>query len=329
MKILIYTGLLKIVNKSGVGEAVRHQKRVLELLNLPCTSDIRDGFDIIHLNTIFPDSLIISKLAKRKKKKVIYYAHSTMEDFQNSFRGSNWIAPLFKKWITYCYNSGDLIITPTNYSKELLQTYEIVVPIYSLSNGVDTNFFNPEIERRVAFREKYHIDNNQKVIISVGHYIERKGILDFVKLAKEMPQYQFYWFGYTNLSLVTKEVKDAIQTKLSNLHFPGYVNRCELRDAYNGADLFLFLTNEETEGIVLLEALATKIPILVRDIPIYSDWLTDNETVYKAKHLQEFKERITQLLEGHLPDLTDAGYQIALQRDLRKIGQQLLAIYKR
>ncbi len=328
MKILIYSGLLKIVSKSGIGEAVRHQRKVLELLEIPYTTDTRDEFDIIHLNTIFPDSLIISKWAKWKKKKVIYYAHSTKEDFKNSFRGSNWIAPLFKKWITYCYNSGDLIITPTNYSKELLETYEIDTPIFCLSNGVDTDFFKPEKEITSAFRDRYHIDGNQKVIMSVGHYIERKGVLDFVKLAKELPQYQFYWFGYTNFKLVTKEVRDAIQTQLSNLHFPGYVTRTELRDAYNGSDLFLFMTNEETEGIVLLEALATKIPILIRDIPIYSEWLIDNKMVYKAKHLQEFKEKIIQLLEGQLPDLTDAGYQIALQRDFRKIGQELLAIYQ-
>ena len=328
MKILIYSGLLKIVSKSGVGEAVRHQRKVLELLKIPYTNDIREEFDIIHLNTIFPDSLIISKWAKWKNKKVIYYAHSTKEDFQNSFRGSNWIAPLFKKWITYCYNSGDLIITPTNYSKDLLRTYEIKTPIYSLSNGVDTEFFKQETEKTGSFRKKYHIHGNQKVIMSVGHYIDRKGILDFVQLAKELPQYQFYWFGYTNLKLVTKEVRDAIQTQLSNLHFPGYITRTELRDVYNGSDLFLFLTKEETEGIVLLEALATKTPILVRDIPIYRDWLIDNETVYKAKHLQEFKEKIIQLLEGSLPDLTEAAYQIALERDLRKIGQNLLAIYQ-
>ncbi len=328
MKILIYTGQLKIVSKSGIGEAIRHQNKVLELLDIPHTSNLRDDYDIIHLNTVFPDSLIMSKWAKRKKKKVIYYAHSTMEDFKDSFRGSNWFAPIFKRWITYCYNSGDIIITPTDYSKELLESYGLIPPIYSLSNGIDTDFFRPNIEKRGGFREKYQIDENQKIIISVGHYIKRKGILDFVKLAKEMPYYHFYWFGYTNLSLVTKEVKEAIQTKLPNLHFPGFVNTSELRDAYNGSDLFLFLTKEETEGIVLLEALATKIPILVRDIPIYSDWLTDNTTVYKANHLQEFKERITQLLEGYLPDLTDAGYQIALQRDLKRIGQQLLEIYK-
>ncbi len=328
MKILVYSGLLKVVSKSGVGEAVRHQKKILELLDIPYTSNVRDDYDIIHLNTVFPDSLIISKWAKIKKIKVIYYAHSTMEDFKNSIRGSNWLSPIFKRWITYCYNSGDIIITPTGYSKELLESYGLIPPIYSLSNGIDTDFFRPGIEKRAFFREKYKIDENQKVIISVGHYFERKGILDFVRLAKEMPYYHFYWFGYTNLSLVTKEVKEAVQTKLPNLHFPGYVSRSELRDAYNGSDLFLFLTKEETEGIVLLEAMSTKTPILVRDIPIYSDWLAGNTIVYKANDLQEFKEKISQILEGDLPDLTDAGYQIALQRDLKSIGQQLLEIYK-
>ena len=45
--------------------------------------------------------------------------------FQNSFTGSNLIAPLFKKWIMKCYQTGDLILTPTNYSKSLLEGYGI------------------------------------------------------------------------------------------------------------------------------------------------------------------------------------------------------------
>ena len=120
MKIVLYNGLSRIVSKSGIGEAIRHQEKLLKLLNLPYTKKINDSFDILQLNTIFPDSLIVSWWARRKEKKIIYYAHSTMEDFKNSFRGSNLLAPLFKKWIIQCYNSGDIIITPTDYSKGLL-----------------------------------------------------------------------------------------------------------------------------------------------------------------------------------------------------------------
>jgi len=328
LKVLIYTGSLQYVNKSGVGEAVRHQIKTLERLGIDYTTQTSDDYDIIHLNTIFPDSLIMSKQAKHEGKKVIYYAHSTMEDFRNSFRGSNLFAPLFKRWITHCYNSGDLIITPTKYSKQLLEGYDLKRPIFNISNGIDTEFFIRNPDARNRFREKYHIGKDEKVIISVGHYIERKGILDFVKLAEQLPEYQFYWFGYTSLRLVPHDIQKALKSKLLNLHFPGYVSRDELRDAYSGSDLFLFLTYEETEGIVLLEALSSRIPTLIRDIPIYKQWLVNGKNVYKGRNNSEFKEKIIKILDNKLPNITESGYNLALERDLKIVGQRLLDVYK-
>lgn len=328
LKVLIYSGLLRLVNKSGVGEAVHHQKTTLEQLNIACTTDLKEDFDIIHLNTVFPDSLIVGRWAKWKKKKVVYYAHSTMEDFKDSYKGSNLFAPVFKRWIKHCYNSGDLIITPTNYSKALLESYGLKRPIFSLSNGVDIDYFSPNRDAHNRFREKYGLKEEEKVVLSVGHYIERKGILDFIEIAEQMPQYQFYWFGHTNLKLVPSNVKTAIMNPLPNIHFPGFVDQDELRDAYSGSDLFLFLTHEETEGIVLLEALASKVPALIRDIPIYSDWLTDGYHVYKGKDISEFKDKIVQILERRVPDLTNNGFSLALERSLTSIGQKLITLYK-
>ncbi|MEK4326587.1 glycosyltransferase [Paenibacillus sp. FSL R7-0297] len=328
MKVLIYSGLLKLVAASGIGQAIRHQQKTLEMMNIPSTMNAKESYDVVHLNTIFPDSLLMSRRAKRKGKKVVYYAHSTMEDFRNSFRGSNLVAPLFKLWIKLCYNSGDIIITPTGYSEKLLEGYALKRPIYSLSNGIDTEFFKPDEASRSRFRSKYKLRPDEKAVISVGHYIKRKGILDFVALAEQMPEYQFYWFGYTNLNIIPREVKKAIFRKLPNLHFPGYVDRQELKDAYNGSDLFLFLSHEETEGIVLLEALASRIPILIRDIPIYSEWLTADETVYKGRTNEEFRNKIAAIAERRLPSLTENGHQVVLDNDLKVIGSRLQAIYE-
>ncbi len=58
------------------------------------------------------------------------------------------------------------------------------------------------------------------------------------------------------------------------------------------------MSKEETEGIVILEALAMKIPTLIRDIPVYEGWLTDSKDVYKAKTLSEFETKITGILEN-------------------------------
>ncbi|KAB8130733.1 glycosyltransferase family 4 protein [Gracilibacillus oryzae] len=327
MKVLLYAGSLNLVNKSGIGQAIRHQKKALEHLNITHTTDRKEDFDIVHLNTIFPNSLLMSWWAKRKGKKVVYYAHSTMDDFRNSFIGSNLIAPFFKKWISFCYKSGDIIITPTEYSKSILDTYGLDRPIFSLSNGIDTQFFQRNAEARDRFRKKYNIDDKEKVVISVGHFMERKGIDDFIELAKQLPEYKFYWFGHTSMNLVPAKIKKAMRQEIPNLYFPGFINREDLRDAYCGSDLFLFLTHEETEGIVLLEALAAKIPILVRDIPIYEQWLTDNIHVYKAKQFDSFKEQIANIVEQKATDLTDNGYKLALEKDITNISKRLVELY--
>ncbi len=190
MKVLLYAGSVKLVAKSGIGQAMKHQKKALELLNIPHTLNMKEEYDIVHLNTIFPNTLWMAWQAKRRNIKVIYYAHSTMEDFCNSFIGSNLLAPLFKKWITFCYNQGDIVITPTDYSKQILDQYQIKRPIYHLSNGIDISFFEKSVEGRRQFRKKYNLREDEKVVISVGHYMERKGIL-----GEQRKCPHFYWFG--------------------------------------------------------------------------------------------------------------------------------------
>lgn len=328
MRILLYSNHQKLIEQSGVGRAIYHQKRALTANHIEWTTKEKDNYDIVHINTIFPKSYLMSKKAHRNGKKVVYHAHSTMEDFRNSFLCSNLVAPLFKWWITKCYTSADLIITPTYYSKQLLKGYGIKNPIINISNGIDLDYYKPTGMERENFRKKYHFKDTDKVIISVGLYIERKGIIEFVELAKRMPEYKFVWFGYSDPHTIPAKVRNAVNTKLPNLFFPGYINRDELKEAYGGADLFMFMTKEETEGIVVLEALAMKIPVLVRDIPVFDDWLTDGETCYKAKKFKEFGHKVKGILDHKLPDLAEAGYQVAEERNIISIGKKLIDSYQ-
>lgn len=328
MKVLLRTDMFDKVEKSGVGRAIIHQKKALELNHVPYTTDPNEDYDIVHINTIFPQSYLAAKTAHKKGKKVIMHAHSTEEDFRNSFIGSNLAAPLFKKWLITCYRQGDIILTPTPYSKSLLEDYHIGRRIIPISNGIELDYFKPAKSWRKDFRKEFGFSEKDKVIISVGLYIERKGLLDFVELAKTMPDYKFVWFGYTNLNTVPAKIREAVTTKVENLYFPGYYPRNLLRKAYAGADLFFFPTYEETEGIVLLEALATKVPVLIRDIPIYEGWFTDGKNVYKGTNNEEFKEKMIGIVEGKLPDLSEAGYQVAKERSIENVGKELKRIYE-
>lgn len=328
MKVQLYIGSLKLVEKSGVGQALHHQEAMLKSIGLEATYKNDRSANFIHINTVFPDSIFAALKARLRGQKVIYYGHSTMEDFRNSFKLSNAFAPLFKKWITLCYSLGDAVITPTEYSKQLLLSYGIKKPIYALSNGIDTAFFRFDTGRRAAFRSKYGLNESDKAVISVGHYIVRKGILDFIELARAMPQTHFFWFGYTNLNLVPAKVREAIMDAPPNLIFPGYVERADLCEAYCGCDLFCFMSYEETEGIVVLEALSCGIPVLVRDIPVYNGWLRDGENVYKGTDSESFYRKAAAILDGSAANLTQAGRQTAEARSIAAMGERLLNIYR-
>lgn len=328
MKILLYSEAYNSIKKSGVGKALSHQMEALERNQVPYTLNPKDDYDLVHINTIGPKSYRMAKRAKKHGKKVIMHAHSTEEDFRNSFLFSNAVSGLFKKWLIRCYTAGDCIVTPTPYSKSLLERYGIDKEIFPISNGIDLDFFRYDAEQAADFRAKYGFSKEDKVIISVGLYIQRKGITDFVELAKRMPEYHFVWFGFTPLFFVPRKIGQAVRTKLPNLHFPGYIDSGQLRAAYWGSDLFFFPTHEETEGIVVLEALAAKQNVLIRDIPVYSGWLQNNQTIYKADSIDGFEQTIRQMMEGQLPSLVDAGYEVARSRSIDKIGVQLKEVYE-
>jgi len=82
MKILLYQGGYNLVRKSGIGKAIDHQKEAFNKQGFDYTTNSNQDYDIIQLNTIFPDSVMAAFRAKRHGKKVVYYAHSTMEDFK-------------------------------------------------------------------------------------------------------------------------------------------------------------------------------------------------------------------------------------------------------
>lgn len=330
MKVLLYTEGLKTIGKSGLGKAIKHQMKALENENIEYTLDPKDDYDILHINTYFPKSYFLAKKAKKRGKKIVYHAHSTEEDFRDGFIFCKQLAPLFKKWLIKCYKLGDVIVTPTLYSKNLLKKYKGLEKkkIYDISNGIEIEFFKHDEKLGEKFRKDYGFKKNDKVVMGIGLYIERKGIVDFVELAKRMPEYKFIWFGYSPLAAATKPVRDAVNTKLDNLFFPGYVEPSVIKGAMSGADLYIFPTLEETEGIPIIEACACKQNAIIRDIPIFEGWLEDGVNVYKAKNVDEFEEKIKKFFCGKLPSVVENAYDVALERDLKTIGKKLKNVYE-
>ncbi len=330
MKVLLYTENEKLVGKSGLGKAIKHQMKALEHVGINYTNNPKEDYDILHINTYFPKSYFLAKKAKKMGKKIVYHAHSTEEDYKDGFIFAKQTSKLFKKWLIKCYSLGDVIVTPTPYSKRLLQGYKGLEgkKIIDVSNGIELEFFKKNKKLGESFKKQFGYKEDDKVIFGIGLYIERKGIVDFVELAKRLPEYKFIWFGYSPLAAATNPVKKAVHTKLDNLTFAGYVEPDVIRQAMNGADLFLFPTLEETEGIPIVEACACKQDAIIRDIPIFDDWLVDGKNVYKAKDVDDFERKIRLFFEGKLPSVSKKSYDVAKQRDIKEIGKKLKDIYE-
>lgn len=329
MKVLLYFEGENTLHVSGIGRARKHQIEALKSAGIDYTLNPNDDFDILHINTYFFNAHTMIQHAREMGKPVIYHAHSTEEDFRDSFVLSNQISPYFKKHLISLYSQADEIITPTPYSKKILEGYGIKLPITAISNGIDLERFRYDKNKIKAFRRYFSLKEEDKVVLGVGLFFERKGILDFFEVAKRLPQYKFIWFGHTPLISIPRDIAEAIEDCPLNVIMPGYVKGAIIEGAYMDSSCFFFPSFEETEGIVVLEALAAKQRVIVRNIGAFDPWLVHNKNCFKGKNIDEFTSYIVDCIEDRATDTREEAYITAKERSIEAIGLQLKEVYQR
>ena len=259
---------------------------------------------------------------------MIVHGHSTKEDFQNSFR----LWKLMKLWfypnLMWFYKNADFIITPTQYSKDLIDSYNLGTEVIFVSNGIDPKEYAYDEEKIKAFKEFFKIKEGEKVVIGIGFPFNRKGIKDFFAVAKEKPDVKFIWFGYLQRILTQPNVLRAIKHRPSNVIMPGYIDNAIIKGALRYAECLFFPSYEETEGIVVLEALASNCPVLIRDIGVYADWLEDGRDCYKGHNNEEFLEKLNTIMSSNNTQLVKNGYKLVEERTLEKVGVELREAYE-
>lgn len=327
MKVLLYLEGKTVLQKSGIGRALHHQMEALDLAGIPYTTDLLGDYDVVHINTYGPRSFLLLHAAKRRGKKVIMHGHSTREDFRNSFIGSNLLAPLFGKYLAHMYQTADFVITPSEYSKKLIASYGVTTPIVAVSNGIDLMKYQKDERKEQIFREHFGIDEGQPVVVCAGLYFRRKGIEDFVKVAEKMPHVRFIWLGSINKWIIPSYIRKIVDgDHPANVSFPGYFKGAVFQGAMSGASAFFFPSYEETEGIVVLEALASHQHVVLRDIPVYEGWV-DDSVAELGNNIEDFVESIQKILDKKV-DKREAGYQVAVSRSLDKVSHQLADAYR-
>ena len=329
MKVLLYLENMKMMSASGIGRAIAQQQIALKENGVEFTLNKNDNYDIAHINSYTSGSYRLLKKLHKKGIKVIVHAHSTHEDLKNSFRLVFFAQPFYNFLIDRMYSHADLILTPTPYSKSLVSNYKKVkTPIIDISNGIKMEDYAPNEEYVKEFKQYFKIKEGEKVVIGVGFYFKRKGIDDFFEVARKHPEVKFIWFGHLNKILTSSYINRCIRKRPKNAILPGYIKGNIIKGAYQYASCMLFPTREETEGIVTLEALASRCPLIVRDHPVFNPWLVDKVNCYKGKSIEEFSSLVEYCLNHRDETLIENGYKVAQERELKIIGQKLKAIYE-
>lgn len=328
MKVLLYFEGQDAIKTSGIGRALSHQMRALESAGIEYTLNPKDDFDIAHINTIWAKSGKVLRDCKKRNIPVVVHGHSTFEDFRNSFKCWQLAAPVYNSRIKYMYSHGDLIITPTPYSKGLIEGYGFAKKVIDISNGIDLEEYKVSLDAQKEFKEKFGIKDGEKFVMGVGFPFERKGIQDFFEVARSFPNTKFIWFGALARILMNEKVAKWIKNKPENAIMAGYCKGDIIHGAFQLASCLFFPSFEETEGIVVLEALASRTPLVVRDIGVYKPWLENKKNAHICNNNTEFVSEIGSLLEkGEQKDILDAGFKTASERSLDIVGQKLKEAY--
>ncbi len=326
MKVCLYLEAEKVIKKSGIGSAFRLQKIALEKAGVEYTTDPRDEYDVIHINTILLGALLQLVVAKSRGKKVVLHAHTLEEDTKNSFVLTNTFSHVLKEYLTHFYNRADHIICPSDYAKERLLEYGVKRPISVVSNGIDLERFRLDKKGREDYRSRYGLEGI--VPFSVGHVFARKGVDTFVDVARRFDN-DFIWFGSLYGPLArNSSLNSALRNLPPNVKFTGFVD--DIIAAYSAGDIFFFPSRAETQGIVILEAWAMERPVIIRDLPAYRGWTEDGKDCLKARNEEEFVEHLRELIENKQlrRKLVRNGKKSVQKHSLERVGSQLKEVYE-
>jgi glycosyltransferase involved in cell wall biosynthesis len=194
-----------------------------------------------------------------------------------------------------------LIVTISEYSKrKILEHYNVdSAKIRLVPNGVDTERFKPNGD---CTQIKQHIRaGNRQIVLSVGRLIPRKGLSYLVEAAKtvvkERKETLFVIVG--NGPLRSRLVADVEAAGLAgNFVFFGDASESDLTELYCCADVFAFPSIQEGQGIVLLEAQSSGVPVVAFDVSGVAEAVRNGETglLVKAGSSAELAKALLKLL---------------------------------
>jgi len=294
-------------------------------------------FDVVHAQTPFNLGWMAKYISKKQKIPLVYTHHTRLAEGAASYLKSKRILPKLAQSIyVWSANMSDAVIAPSDEIKNLLKREGVKKPIYTLPTGVNLENFKSTEETRpqsAELRKELQIDPDDKVLIFVGRMDPDKNIdfliRSFEKICSQTEKIKLLLVGSGFYEDILKKL--AKKLKLSQVIFAGSVPYERIHLYYQAADIFVFASPTETQGLVILEAMASGLPIVAVKNGVIDNLVENKKNGYLLEFPDEnnFAEKIIGILNN--PKIQEKYSQNSLEMagnfSSKKQTNYLLEIY--
>jgi phosphatidylinositol alpha 1,6-mannosyltransferase len=261
--------------------------------------------DIVHISDHFFISSAAYHIAKRNKIHVMGTNHFTPNNFiDNIVKSKN--SPVYKiaekaMWhsVMNIYNNIEMVMVPSEYAKLMTQKAGLKKPVVVVSNGIMLEEYKDKsINSCIA--GKYKIDKNKTILLSASRLDKEKKVgvlLNACSFIKDKSEFQLLITGKgkdrKNLEAIA--LKNGITEKVI---FTGVVPKSELKDLYRISDIFLTASMVELQGLSIMEAMASGLPIVASNSMAIPELVkdADNGFLFEPGNGADASEKILKLI---------------------------------
>ncbi len=275
----------------------------------------KNSFTQVHIATPGPLGLLAMLAGKILGLRITFAYHTDIPSYAKIYTGDPDLYNLLWKAFVFLGNVSDKFFVPSEYYRNLFVSKGISYGKLSLfKRGVDTELFSPDKREEDFWIKRLGIRKGQKVILYVGRVSKEKGLDTFLYVAKCFPEDAFVIVGdgpyrpYVEIN------------KPKNVYLAGYMMGEELAKAYASSHVFLFPSETETYGQVILEAMASGLPVIVSSKGASHEHVEDGINGLIATKKEDYVEKLSLLLsnENLYKSMSQEALYKAKSLDLRK-----------
>ena len=295
-----------------------------------------ERYDLIHIQTPFVAHYLGVKLSRLLGIPCVETYHTFFEEYFHHYIPAlpksltRWLAKRFSR---HQGNSLDGMVVPSKPMQRVLQAYGITTTTEVIATGIEPASFVPG--NRSVFREKLGLAPDRPVLLFVGRVAHEKNIGFLIKVVEQVRTHiadVLFIIAGEGPARASLEQQTRQLGLGDTIRFVGYLDRhSELNDCYRSADVFIFSSRTETQGLVLLEAMAQGVPLVSIAEMGARDVLKDGIGVLIAQEdLADFSGKVIKLLgDGPLRrEVGDSGRDYANEWSASRQAQRMLAFYK-